>query len=91
MGVDGIQPTTSRAVWTIKHQSFPSDKGWSAELKKKEDKVEISGEARSLLRQSALSERQARVEALKEQVSAGTYSVDSRLIAEKMLARLLKE
>lgn len=91
MGVDGIQPTTSKAVWTFKHESFPSDKSRAAELKKKEDKIEISGEARSLLRQLFLSERQVRVEALKEQVSAGTYSVDSRLIAEKLLARLLKE
>lgn len=90
MGVDGIQSATSKAVWTAKHLAFPFDRGRTSDLKK-EDKVEISGEARTLLRQSALSERQARVEALKEQVTAGTYTVDSRLVAEKILARLLGE
>ncbi|GFO54978.1 hypothetical protein GMSM_19850 [Geomonas sp. Red276] len=50
------------------------------------DTVEISGQVDAEV-QARQAEQAQRVAAIKEQVKAGSYKVDSRKVAEKMLAR----
>ncbi|MCM0084161.1 flagellar biosynthesis anti-sigma factor FlgM [Geomonas sp. Red32] len=50
------------------------------------DTVEISGQVDAEV-QARQAEQAQRVAAIKEQVKAGNYEVDSRKVAEKMLAR----
>jgi negative regulator of flagellin synthesis FlgM len=62
----------------------------SASVGKKEgqkDELIISSEAKELLgaRNTENTQSTQRLEELKQQVSAGTYSVDARKIAEKLL------
>lgn len=57
----------------------------------RKDEVTISTEAMEMLQAAnkpADSERAARIQDLKQQVSAGTYSVDANKIAEKLLPYL---
>ncbi len=60
------------------------------------DQVEISlrrVELDKLKEQAALmpeQDRSSRVQEIRQQVAAGTYQVDTRLVAEKMLARFGK-
>lgn len=54
----------------------------------RKDEVTISTEAMEMLQAAnkpAESDRAARIQDLKQQVAAGTYSVDSNKIAEKLL------
>ncbi|MDT2192569.1 flagellar biosynthesis anti-sigma factor FlgM [Paenibacillus larvae] len=48
------------------------------------DEVQILAEAKELL-DAREPERQKRIEELKQAVSAGTYQVDARKLAEKLL------
>jgi len=54
---------------------------------KRRDQVEISSEAKELqeLQELQGASNRQRIEELKESVNAGTYHVDARLLAEKML------
>ncbi|WP_172255954.1 flagellar biosynthesis anti-sigma factor FlgM [Saccharibacillus deserti] len=57
----------------------------------RKDEVTISTEAMEMLqaaKKPADSERAARIQDLKQQVAAGTYSVDANKIAEKLLPYL---
>ncbi|MEJ8302695.1 flagellar biosynthesis anti-sigma factor FlgM [Saccharibacillus sacchari] len=57
----------------------------------RKDEVTISTEAMDMLKAAnkpADSERAARIQDLKQQVAAGTYSVDANKIAEKLLPYL---
>ncbi|WP_172196382.1 flagellar biosynthesis anti-sigma factor FlgM [Saccharibacillus qingshengii] len=57
----------------------------------RKDEVTISTEAMEMLHAAnkpADSERAARIQDLKQQVAAGTYSVDANKIAEKLLPYL---
>lgn len=54
--------------------------------KSRRDEVQISSEAKELLSQVQNS---GRVEELKQAVQSGTYQVDSRKVAEKLLPYLL--
>lgn len=57
-----------------------------ARTRGKRDQLEISNEALELQRsQETEAERAARIEELKERVQAGTYQVDTGLIAEKLI------
>ncbi|WP_047153547.1 flagellar biosynthesis anti-sigma factor FlgM [Aneurinibacillus tyrosinisolvens] len=52
------------------------------------DQVEISPEAMELQRSKETeAERAERIAKLKEQVQAGTYHVDAKLLAEKLIER----
>lgn len=52
----------------------------------KRDQLEISNEALEMQRlQETEEERKARIQDLKEQVQAGTYQVDAKQLAEKLL------
>ncbi|EFM09023.1 anti-sigma-28 factor, FlgM [Paenibacillus curdlanolyticus YK9] len=65
-----------------------------ASRKKKTDNVQISAEAMEMLQsqQNVTSpERQKQIDALKEQVSTGTYHVESGKIAEKLLPYLKQQ
>jgi len=58
---------------------------------KPKDQVEISSEAKELLGAQGgvrTEEQQARIQALKESVSSGTYVVDAGKVAEKLLPYL---
>lgn len=52
------------------------------------DEVIISNEAKELLDAQGTSEVNPIIQELKQQVSAGTYSVDARKVAEKLLPYL---
>lgn len=55
--------------------------------KKQADQVEISAAAKDLQKLSAMEkERAAKVEKIRSQVESGTYKIDPRQIAEKMVA-----
>ncbi|MWC30922.1 flagellar biosynthesis anti-sigma factor FlgM [Paenibacillus sp. MMS18-CY102] len=64
-----------------------------ASRKKKTDNVQISSEAMEMLQSQNVTspERQKQIEALKEQVSTGTYHVESGKIAEKLLPYLKQQ
>jgi negative regulator of flagellin synthesis FlgM len=54
------------------------------------DRIDISQKAKEIMRlKAAINElpevREDKVKALKDQIQAGTYSIDARKIAEKML------
>jgi negative regulator of flagellin synthesis FlgM len=52
----------------------------------KEDKVEISSQAKDLqIASQLLAEREERIQQLKKQVEDGSYKVQPTLVAEKML------
>ena len=60
---------------------------------KAKDQVEISAEAKELLGASGsvrTEEQNLRIESLKNSVSSGTYHVDAKKIAEKLLPYLQK-
>ena len=57
------------------------------EKKKRKDEVQISAEAKELLENTSAvrsNEQNQRIQELKESVSAGTYHVEARKIAEKL-------
>jgi negative regulator of flagellin synthesis FlgM len=54
----------------------------------KKDEVQISSEAMELLGTGQTEEQQKRIEDLKNSVSTGTYHVDAKKIAEKLLPYL---
>ncbi|MBP1965796.1 flagellar biosynthesis anti-sigma factor FlgM [Paenibacillus aceris] len=57
------------------------------EKKKRKDEVQISAEAKELLENASAvrsNEQKQRIQELKESVSAGTYHVEARKIAEKL-------
>lgn len=60
---------------------------------RQKDEVRISPEAMELLASSKLydTERAARIEALKQSVSTGTYHVEASRIAEKLLPYFLSK
>lgn len=77
-GPQGINPYRQQ-VNTIQHQEQAA--------KTKTDKVEISAAAKDLQKLSAMEkERAAKVEKIKSQVESGTYKIDPRQIAEKIVA-----
>ncbi len=57
----------------------------NVERSKKKDQVEISPEAKELLETQNVEGNKARIEELKQSVAAGTYKVDARKLAERML------
>ncbi|AHD03984.1 anti-sigma-28 factor, FlgM family [Paenibacillus larvae subsp. larvae] len=61
-----------------------SSHGTSGKKSMGKDEVQISAEAKELL-DAREPERQKRIEELKQAVSAGTYQVDARKLAEKLL------
>ncbi|MDQ0891964.1 negative regulator of flagellin synthesis FlgM [Paenibacillus sp. V4I9] len=57
------------------------------EKKKRKDEVQISAEAKELLENTSAvrsNEQNQRIQELKESVSAGTYHVEARKIADKL-------
>ncbi|SDO61737.1 anti-sigma-28 factor, FlgM family [Paenibacillus sp. yr247] len=61
------------------------------EKKKRKDEVQISAEAKELLESTSAvrsNEQNQRIQELKESVSAGTYHVEARKIAEKLFPYL---
>lgn len=57
----------------------------------KKDQISISNEAKILLEQNKEVVNKQKVSELKEKVNNGTYSVDSKQVAEKMLEWFRKE
>jgi len=52
---------------------------------KKKDQISISEEAKAMLEETKHTSKQERIAELKEQIDSGTYQVDSKLVADKML------
>ncbi|WP_192896624.1 flagellar biosynthesis anti-sigma factor FlgM [Cohnella sp. AR92] len=60
--------------------------------KKRKDEVQISAEAKELLgAQGTEAARAEKIEALKQEVSSGTYHVDAGVIAEKLLPFIIRQ
>lgn len=58
----------------------------------KEEKVEISQEAKELLQHAKGNlERMNKLQQLKQEIASGTYEVDVNKLAEKLLPHLLKD
>ncbi|MFN2744451.1 MULTISPECIES: flagellar biosynthesis anti-sigma factor FlgM [Bacillus] len=68
------------------HKSFEKQTPSAQAAAKQEDKVEISAKAKELQQGPALmKERQEKIAQLKAAVENGTYKVDGKGIAEKMV------
>lgn len=63
----------------------------AAQPVKKQDKVEISTQAKELQQQNAIDQaRQEKVEAIKKQVESGTYTIDPKAIANSVIKHYQK-
>jgi len=89
------EPSRLSGVNPYLKQQESKPAGIGREKAKRKDQLEISPEAKELQelqaaasRDNADPARQAKVEELKQQVSTGTYRVDSGKIAEKLLPYL---
>ncbi|MFB5674717.1 flagellar biosynthesis anti-sigma factor FlgM [Paenibacillus terreus] len=51
----------------------------------RKDEVSFSAEAMEMLQRSSNTDRAKRIQELKQQVASGTYNVDSRKLADKLL------
>lgn len=78
-----INQTNLSAINPYKKQM---NKMTSLEKKSQRDVVEISNEAKQLQEKSPITqEREAKVEALKQQVQSGNYIVDAKKVATSIL------
>ncbi|HET9921374.1 MAG TPA: flagellar biosynthesis anti-sigma factor FlgM [Ktedonobacteraceae bacterium] len=79
--------TTRRTKGTRQvQQSEKAVTAWEKRITSQEEPSAVRSGVQAAKRNSAeQSERAARVESLRAQVKAGTYQVDSRLLAEKLL------
>ena len=66
------------------HQINPKDQQIQQKTRKK-DQLSISDEAKALLEQAKEPVRGDKVAELKQQIENGTYTIDERKVAEKML------
>lgn len=51
----------------------------------KKDQIIISEEAKALLERTKEADANPKVDKIKEEISNGTYQVDSKMVAEKMI------
>jgi negative regulator of flagellin synthesis FlgM len=84
------ETTRIAAIHTYRQQHHEQRTAENGKNMRKLDEIEISAEAKELhdARHLEGAERRKRIEELKQSVSAGTYHVDSRALAEKLLRHL---
>ena len=79
-----INPTGFNKIQLYQNQLKVADNQRSKQ--QKEDQVEISSQAKDLQSASkVLSDREERVQQLKQQVQEGSYEINPSIIAEKMI------
>ncbi|TDF93512.1 flagellar biosynthesis anti-sigma factor FlgM [Paenibacillus piri] len=86
MKIDGTNRVGAVNKYQKTHDSFTATS--SGKAGKKKDQVEISTEAKELLGShspASADHSREQIDALKSSVAAGTYKVDARILAEKLL------
>ncbi|MGP7818537.1 flagellar biosynthesis anti-sigma factor FlgM [Niallia sp. 01092] len=62
------------------------EKNEAAESIKRQDKVEISQEAKKLQESNGMEGRQEKIQELKNQINNGHYEIDATTVAKKILS-----
>jgi len=88
MKVNGI-----RANYVIQYYSKNMNKSTNTQIRREKDKVEISDIGRKLSKIDSLNkeDREKLVIEIKDKVQNGTYKVDSKLLAKKIIGHIKGE
>jgi negative regulator of flagellin synthesis FlgM len=88
MKINGIHPVGGTNPYSRSQETRTSE--WKSSKQKQKDEVRISSEAQELLEAQGSNDttRLQKIQELKQSVSTGTYHVEARQIAEKLLPYL---